>query len=722
MILFIIMLLYLVCEAMDAVLDCVDGGHTSCASLTDTLLNSAYEDYASVSIYAPIFSQETNSTQGNASTKVLGFATIGFDWGAELSRLAHDVYTMDIVFSSNTSAHTFVMCDGKVHLKEHLDLHNPNYDSMAVNVPLALIGSFAKSNVFGLEIYPSREYEQSFYTSWPIFTSCGLVGIIMFTSVVFLGYDLLVKEGARENDEILRMKRDFVRFISHEIRTPLNTVSVGMTLLEEGLRSLQLRDVSSEGSKCNEGDKELLSATSNGSVVSCDNSHSVRGVVLYSLPKAKQASLDDMLELTSNVQSSTTTAVEVLNDLLNYDKLENGEVQISKEDVNILEVVGSVYQSFKIQASQKHLKMKLNCSALGCDIDTGEMIVCGDQFKLGHVVRNLMSNALKFTDNYGSITVTLSLKRTASVPTTSDTSEWKPPSDLKSRMCNCLFSNKASVMCSSSVKYNQPDIEYGHIEVGSHENCGHTKRNSEEEKEANTIVIAVKDSGYGLSKDQLERLYQDGVQFDPNKLQAGQGSGLGLYLSYKIMQMHNGTMWADSEGENFGATFFMSLPLQSAVAVPQCIECKQESSEYKNMVELIANIDTPSQRLPGLVLVVDDTASNRKIVCHVLESRGFTCMEAKDGQECIKIVTSNSPPGGVSECDHFCCILMDFEMPVLNGPDASRSLRNLGYGMPIYGLTGNMMQDDVKHFLESGADHVLAKPLKIKAFMDVYNH
>ena len=138
------------------------------------------------------------------------------------------------------------------------------------------------------------------------------------------------------------------------------------------------------------------------------------------------------------------------------------------------------------------------------------------------------------------------------------------------------------------------------------------------------------------------------------------------------------------------------------------------------------------------VLVVDDAQSNRKILMRLLQARGHHCEEAVNGQLAVyaveaslrsgsrdKLGSSSADPktaadlrggdGGAGEAEDgaFDTILMDFEMPVMNGPTATRRIREMGFAGTIVGVTGNVLHEDRQFFLSHGADAVLPKPLKL---------
>ena len=123
----------------------------------------------------------------------------------------------------------------------------------------------------------------------------------------------------------------------------------------------------------------------------------------------------------------------------------------------------------------------------------------------------------------------------------------------------------------------------------------------------------------------------------------------------------------------------------------------------------------PPSPHPPRILVVDDAASNRKMMVRLLTARGYECRQAEDGQQGIEmyqrmISDSRAPP---------LAILMDYEMPVMNGPTATRKLREMGCAIPIIGVTGNLLPDDIAHFKQHGANEVMGKPLNIVKFEEV---
>lgn len=256
-----------------------------------------------------------------------------------------------------------------------------------------------------------------------------------------------------------------------------------------------------------------------------------------------------------------------------------------------------------------------------------------------------------------------------------------------------------------------------------------------ERLQCGTCRIGVVDSGAGMTEDQVEKLFRDGTQFNVNALQNGKGSGLGLFIAKELVELHGGSIHAKSEGLGKGSTFQFVLPLYRCShadskegSTPFRME-KIASGAHLDIQKTVAAVSRPpsadvspepfpdnhSSPTSALspddtkvrVLIVEDVASNRKLLRRLLERKGYSCSEAENGEMGVRLWTE-SP-------NDFDVILMDYEMPVKTGPSAARDLRQAGCTTCIVGVTGNMLPEDVDFFIRSGADGVLAKPIRMPA-------
>lgn len=187
-----------------------------------------------------------------------------------------------------------------------------------------------------------------------------------------------------------------------------------------------------------------------------------------------------------------------------------------------------------------------------------------------------------------------------------------------------------------------------------------------------------------------------------SKLQHGGGSGLGLCISKEIVEHHGGKIQAFSSGPGEGAMFVIQLPLYKILSDgvgDASLNIQASIGDTNGNAETAANSHH--------ILVVDDSISNTKMLVRLLKRAGHTCSVARDGQQAIDKYQK--------ENGSFDTILMDYEMPVLNGPEATKRLRNMGCTSLIFGITGNVLAEDVAFFKASGANQVLPKPVSMGA-------
>jgi signal transduction histidine kinase/FixJ family two-component response regulator len=489
----------------------------------------------------------------------------------------------------------------------------------------------------------------------------------------------------------LEARRQFMRFVSHEVRTPLNAVSMGLDLMQSEVAQAlgfdspttfrSMYDMvddeafdTSERSTWSDSDIQIRQQADSSSAPSSSETSKTRGVDSSSSSESMgDINISPLLakswfQLSQEIQGNAQGAVDILNDLLNYDKIEQGTLSLCLEILPIWELIEKAVMEFKVPASSK--KVGLNV-AFGLETRTTpraqylpssirNLKVAGDPVRLLQVVRNLMSNALKFTPAEGSICV-----QAIYLPKSEDTLE------------------------------EHFELQEGEIVTGH--NRG-------------SLRVRVTDTGAGMSKDQVDDLFQEGVQFNPNELQAGGGSGLGLYIAKGIVSQHSGDLSASSEGLDHGTTFEMSLPLLEITSLSATeMECDVEAGmPVEDHGSCNHSLLLPKSKLK--VLVVDDVKSNRKLLRRILENKGHECDEAANGQECVDMVRKAG-----EERIPYDSILLDYEMPGMDGPTAAKEIRCtlLDDHTNIVGVTGNVLPEDVNFFKKCGANDVLPKPVKI---------
>ena len=122
------------------------------------------------------------------------------------------------------------------------------------------------------------------------------------------------------------------------------------------------------------------------------------------------------------------------------------------------------------------------------------------------------------------------------------------------------------------------------------------------------------------------------------------------------------------------------------------------------------------------VLVVDDALLNRKMLIRLLERAGHQCSSAANGREAIAVYDEDRAMFAQDPENHRSvnCVLMDYEMPIMNGPDATKALREKGCTARIIGVSGNVLEEDVAYFKSMGAEDVLAKPVNLSLLEDCW--
>jgi signal transduction histidine kinase/ActR/RegA family two-component response regulator len=204
------------------------------------------------------------------------------------------------------------------------------------------------------------------------------------------------------------------------------------------------------------------------------------------------------------------------------------------------------------------------------------------------------------------------------------------------------------------------------------------------------LVCTVRDSGIGMSPDQVERLFKPFEQADSSVVRRFGGTGLGLHLVQRLATAMGGTVAVDSTlGRGTTMTVAVHAPLADGAAllrVPSVGEIKRVAA---------------APQLSGRVLLVEDGMDNRLLIGALLQGCGLEVMYAEDGEEGVRLAQSSAPD----------LILMDIQMPRMDGVSALTRLRARGWTRPAIALTANVLHAERKRYLEAGFDACLSKPI-----------
>ncbi|MDP6445394.1 MAG: ATP-binding protein, partial [Pirellulaceae bacterium] len=216
--------------------------------------------------------------------------------------------------------------------------------------------------------------------------------------------------------------------------------------------------------------------------------------------------------------------------------------------------------------------------------------------------------------------------------------------------------------------------------------------------ERGQLEFQISDSGIGMTEEQIERLFQPFVQADNSTTRRFGGTGLGLSICRRLTDMLGGSIGVTSVvGE--GSEFHFSVAtgaVDGGRAAPD--DCGSSA--------LVIDENAP---LNCRILVAEDGLDNQRLIQHILQRAGAEVVLAENGQAAIEAIEAAETP--------FDLILMDMQMPVMDGYAATRRLRDEGFDRPIIALTAHAMNSDRTTCLDAGCDDFLTKPIERKAFI-----
>ena len=222
-----------------------------------------------------------------------------------------------------------------------------------------------------------------------------------------------------------------------------------------------------------------------------------------------------------------------------------------------------------------------------------------------------------------------------------------------------------------------------------------------EENNNCTIQLSVTDTGIGIAPDQSEKLFESFHQAESSSTRNYGGTGLGLAISKSIVEMMNGKIWMDSQYGK-GSTFHFTVELEH--------DFREEDTHDQGADTQSDDEEGPVNIFPGRkILLAEDVEINREILIALLEDTRIEIDCADNGEEAVRMFKESS--------EDYDLIFMDLQMPVMDGFEASRTIRALSTdkakNIPIIAITANVFKEDVEKCLANGMNDHIGKPIDI---------
>ena len=343
--------------------------------------------------------------------------------------------------------------------------------------------------------------------------------------------------------------------------------------------------------------------------------------------------------------------VRLIDDLLDVSRITRGTIELRRGFIDLASCVDHAVEAARPLCQSKGLKLTVALPA-------APVYLNADPIRLAQVVGNLLNNACKFTDKDGRVWLT------AEVVTSEATVE-------RSNGGARLSGPPASETGTEALKVTTYPLPLATPQFG----IPH-------------VVIRVRDTGIGLSSDQLRCIFEMFTQVDTSLERTRSGLGIGLTLAKTLVELHGGMLEAYSPGLGHGSEFVVRLPIIIEIPKPQPAG------------PAITESTTVTARR---ILVVDDNIDSAESLTALLDLGGHATRSAYDGQEAVEAAMNFQPD----------VVLLDIGLPELNGYDVARKIREQPWGQRVVlvALTGWGQEEDRRRSKEAGFNHHLTKPV-----------
>ena len=386
------------------------------------------------------------------------------------------------------------------------------------------------------------------------------------------------------------------------------------------------------------------------------------------------------------ISTASQHLLSLINDVLDMSRIESGRVVLEQKPLHLLTLVQDVRDIIQSNITAKGLAFTVDLAGVR-DED-----VIGDPLRLQRILLNILSNAVKFTPSGGSITLRVVEKSGAGETTSMEAAGAASSGAGES-------TSMVSVGAVSSGAGESTSMEAagaGSSSAGESTSLGTAGPGSNGEPvRYGDYEFYVRDTGIGMSAEYQKHIYEQFSREETSTVSKTEGTGLGMPITKRLVEMMDGSIDLLSvQGQGTEFTVHLRLPL--------CGAPKQETP--------VADPEFAGMRL----LVVEDNELNMEITTTVLEEAGFVVDQAVNGQAALEKIATAAPW-------QYALVLMDIQMPVMDGYEATRRIRALPdpakARIPIVAMTANAFAEDRENALAAGMNDHIAKPFDIHTLL-----
>ena len=385
-----------------------------------------------------------------------------------------------------------------------------------------------------------------------------------------------------------------------------------MRITDSTLRNKYIETLKKETLRAITSDKHKSSFLANMSHEIRTPMNSIIGFA--NLLNAPQIPDEQKLEYIQYIQSSGQILMNLIDDIIDVAKIEAGEIRLKPlkcHPVKIIDELVKTFEGYKASVGKEHLKINLS-------VPNEEIYFRTDAFRLRQVLTNLISNALKFTEE-GSVNISMSVKN------------------------------------------------------------------------ERTLEFSVEDTGIGLTKEELNVIFERFRRSKTSENKNITGTGLGLSIAKSLVELLGGQMWVSSE-PSVGTRFWFTLPY---IRIPE-EQNKSVSMENKSRNE---SYDWKGKT----ILIAEDDDNSYAFLKELLGKTNVRLVRAINGKEVVEAAKMS---------DQINLILMDIQMPYLDGYEATKKIREIRPNLPIIAQTAFAMEGDKEKSILVGCNDYIAKPIQ----------